>query len=107
MTRKQLDAGDFEQAEWAARQFASERPHQVRPQANLVEVLYQAGKKAEARDEFETLRELAGTADLDTPPLARLAPIAREFGLPTDWRLPTENSTGTRRTSPPSLFGTV
>ncbi|HEX4071167.1 MAG TPA: peroxiredoxin family protein [Planctomycetaceae bacterium] len=88
VTRKQLDVGDFEQAEWSARQFASERPHQVRPQANLVEVLYQAGKKAEARDEFETLRELAGTADLDTPPLARLAPIAREFGLPTDWRLP-------------------
>jgi peroxiredoxin len=31
---------------------------------------------------------LAGTADLDTPPLARLTPIARELGLPTDWRLP-------------------
>ncbi len=88
VTQKQLDVGDFEQAEWSARQFASERPHQVRPQANLVEVLYKAGKMAEARDEFETLRDLAGTADLDTPTLARLAPIAREFGLPTDWRLP-------------------
>jgi peroxiredoxin len=27
-------------------------------------------------------------ADLDSPPLARLQPIAQEFGLPTDWRLP-------------------
>jgi peroxiredoxin len=88
VTQRQLEAGDFEQAEWSARQFATERPHQVRPQANLVEVLYKAGKKAAARDEFETLRDLAGTADLDSPPLARLAPIAREFGLPTDWRLP-------------------
>jgi peroxiredoxin len=60
----------------------------VRPQANLVEVLYTVGKKNEARDEFETLRDLAGMADLDTPPLARLAPIARDLGLPTDWRRP-------------------
>ncbi|HUE15682.1 MAG TPA: peroxiredoxin family protein, partial [Planctomycetaceae bacterium] len=88
VTRKQLEAGGFDQAEFSARQFAREHPHQVRPQANLVEVLYTVGKKADARDEFETLRELAGTADLDSPPLARLAPIARELGLPTDWRRP-------------------
>ena len=88
VTRKQLEAGDFDQALWSARQFARERPHQVRPQANLVEVLYKAGKKEEAREEFETLRELAGTADLDSPPLARLAPIGRALGLPTDWRRP-------------------
>ncbi len=29
-------------------------------------------------------------ADLDSPPFARLAPIARAFGYPTDWRLPAE-----------------
>ena len=29
-------------------------------------------------------------ADLDAPPFARLAPIARELGYPTDWRLPEE-----------------
>jgi peroxiredoxin len=59
----------------------------VRPQANLVETLYKAGKKDQARVEFEKLRDLAGSADLDSPPLARLEPIAREFGFPTDWRL--------------------
>jgi peroxiredoxin/tetratricopeptide (TPR) repeat protein len=88
VTRKQLEAGGFDQAEFSARQFAREHPHQVRAQANLVEVLYTVGKKAEARDEFETLRELAGSADLDSPPLARLAPIAHELGLPADWRRP-------------------
>jgi peroxiredoxin/tetratricopeptide (TPR) repeat protein len=88
VTQKQLAEGDFDLAEWSARQFATDRPLQVRPQANLVEVLYKAGKRKEARAEFEILRELAGTADLDSPPLARLAPIAREFGLPTDWRKP-------------------
>ncbi len=88
VTQKQLAEGDFDLAEWSARQYAIERPLQVRPQANFVEVLYKAGKLKEARDEFEKLRELAGTADLDSPPLARLEPIAREFGLPTDWRQP-------------------
>jgi peroxiredoxin len=60
----------------------------VRPQANLVEILYKVGNKEDARAEFAILRELAGTADLDSPPLARLAPLARELGLPTDWRKP-------------------
>jgi peroxiredoxin/tetratricopeptide (TPR) repeat protein len=99
VTRKQLETGDLQQAEWSARQFARERPRQVRPQANLVEVLYKTGKTKEAREEFENLRELAGVADLDAPPLARLAPIAREFGFPTDWRQPERilQSLGKRR----------
>jgi peroxiredoxin len=88
MSRKQLDAGDADVAEWCAREYAANRPYQVRPQANLVDILYRIGKKDDARTEFETLRELAGTADLDSPPLARLAPIAREFDYPTDWRRP-------------------
>lgn len=88
VTQKQLAAGDFDLAESSARQFAGERPLQVRPQANLVEVLYKAGKEEDAREEFEKLRELAGTADLDSPPLARLAPVARDLGFPTDWRQP-------------------
>lgn len=41
----------------------------------------------EAEQAFIELREAAGTADLDTPPLARLAPIAKALGYPKDWRL--------------------
>ena len=85
---KLLEAGDFEEAEWSARNFAQERANQVRPQANLVEVLYKAGKRVQALVEFTRLRELAAMADLESPPLARLAPIARDLGLPADWRLP-------------------
>jgi peroxiredoxin len=88
VTRKQLEAGDPAAALRSARGFARERIDQVRPLANLVETLYAAGRTDEARAEFQKLRELAGTADLDAPPLARLVPIAREFGWPTDWRLP-------------------
>jgi peroxiredoxin len=104
MARKQLEAGDPDVAEWCARQYAENRERQVRPLANLVEILYRVGKKDDARHEFENLREMAGTADLDSPPFARLAPIAREFGLPTDWRLPDKiNKTLVNRRSLPSL----
>jgi peroxiredoxin len=104
MARKQLEAGDQDVAEWCARQYAENREYQVRPQANLIEILYAVGKKDDARKEFEKLRELAGTADLDSPPFARLAPIAREYGFPTDWRLPAKiNKTLANRHSLPSL----
>ena len=85
--KKLLDAGDPAEAVWSAENIAMERKGEVRPQANLVETLYKAGKKDQARVEFEKLRELAAAADLDSPPLARLAPIAVEFGFPADWRL--------------------
>jgi peroxiredoxin len=104
MARKQLEAGDPDVAEWCARQYAENRERQVRPQANLVEILYAVGKKDDARTEFETLREMAGMADLDSPPFARLAPIARELGYPTDWRLPAKiNKALASRRSLPSL----
>jgi peroxiredoxin len=88
VARRQLGAGDYDDAEWVARNYSKERPNQIRPQATLVEVLYGAGKKQEAREEFEKLREMAGTADLNFAPFERLAPIAHDFGYPADWRRP-------------------
>lgn len=88
VARTQLANGDYDDAEWVARNYAKERPSQVRPQATLVEILYGAGKKEEARVEFEKLRDMAGMADLDCAPFQRLAPIAQEFGFPADWRRP-------------------
>lgn len=104
MARQQLAAGDPDVAEWCARQYAENRERQVRPQANLVEILYRVGKKDDARDEFDKLREMAGVADLDSPPFKRLAPIAQEFGYPTDWRLPAKiNKALAKRPPLPSL----
>jgi peroxiredoxin len=77
----------------------------VKPQANLVEILYQIGKKDEAREEFEKLRELGGTADLDSPPLERLQPIAHEFGLPTDWRQPEKLNKSLKQRRPLKSLG--
>lgn len=50
--------------------------------------LYENGDRDAARREFERLRGVAGTADLDLPLLKVLAPIAKEFGFPADWRQP-------------------
>jgi peroxiredoxin len=99
LCRRLLDAGDPGEAVWSASNAAVERRGELRPQANLVETLYRAGKKDQARGEFEKLRELAGAADLDSPPLARLQSIAHEFGFPADWRIPrrTQQSLAGRR----------
>jgi peroxiredoxin len=56
------------------------------PQANLAYVLWKCDKKDEAKKVFEELRSLAAAAELDVPPFARLAPLAKELGWPADWR---------------------
>ncbi len=80
--------GDHAEAEKLVREIVKDGEGQVLPQTLLVEVLYRAGKKDDARVEFERLRPIAAWADLDVRPLERLRPIALEFGFPADWRSP-------------------
>lgn len=75
-----------EKALAAAQTAAKSRPNQVLPQATLVRVLSGLGKRDEAKTELEKLRSLAITAELDTPLLAAITPIAQACGLPADWR---------------------
>ena len=79
-------SGDHAQAETIARDAVAKGPGEVYPLAVLIEVLHRAGKTAEAKAEFAKLRPLAAYADLDVKVFERLAPIAREFELPSDWR---------------------
>jgi peroxiredoxin/tetratricopeptide (TPR) repeat protein len=81
-------AGEKEQALKDARAAVESHKNQVRPLAGLVELLWQSGERAEATERFAVLRERAGRADLDVPPLARLAPIAEALSYPKDWRIP-------------------
>ena len=83
----QAKAGEGEAAEMAMREVVKKSPGELLPQVQLVEVLLQIGKKPEATTEYETLRKLAAHAELAAPPLARLAPLAKELGLPEDWRI--------------------
>lgn len=79
-------AGDNVEAEKIARKEVEKGPGQVYPLAVLVEVLHRAGKKNEAKTEFDKLRPLAAFADLDQPVFKRLEPLAKEFNFPADWR---------------------
>ena len=83
-----LQIGDKEKAEKLARE-ATEKDarQQVQPLANLAWVLWQLDKKDEAKKTFEKLRALSGQTDLDVPAFARLEPIARDIGVPADWRV--------------------
>lgn len=61
---------------------------EVLPMAARVKILENAGTEDELRQAFKELQVLASDADLESIPLARLAPIASKLGLEKDWRLP-------------------
>ncbi|WP_309711983.1 redoxin domain-containing protein [Armatimonas sp.] len=81
-----LQLGEPEKALTLARDAAKSRANQVLPQAALVRVLHASGKLDETKAELEKLRPLAARAELDTPLLAALAPIAQQCGASADWR---------------------
>ena len=87
-----LRAGNAVKAVEVAKSGINGRAGQVQPLGNLVEILYKAGKKDEAREQFKKLREISGwidSQDMSTAPLfKRLSVAAGELGLPVDWRLP-------------------
>jgi peroxiredoxin len=88
LARVRALAGQKNEAEADLRRDISRRKNEVLPLAYLVDVLWQQGKKDEARKTFDELRAASGSIDLDSPVFARLAPIAKELNLPEDWRLP-------------------
>ncbi len=83
-----LQLGDLDKAVEVATSYAARSDDQVQPQAILTDVLWRAGKREEALKAMASLRGLAGSADLDTPLLARLAPVVEAAGLTGDWRQP-------------------
>ena len=96
----QLQAGKTDEAIKAAREQVSKRTGEVIPRALLVDLLWRADKKDEAKQAFEDLRSISGSIDLaaGSPVFQRLAPIAAELGLPSDWRVqkPAASDTGVR-----------
>lgn len=83
-------SGDLPGAIKLAERAVREGENQVRPLAVLVDVLWKKGDKSRAKKEFEKLQRVAGHADLKTPMLAELAPVAKAFEKKADWRLPAE-----------------
>lgn len=83
-----LRLGDEEEALKLSKEAVEKMQGEVLPLAARIEVLYQLGKKDEARVAFEELRKISSSIDLGTPPFIRLKPIAAALDLPVDWRLP-------------------
>jgi peroxiredoxin len=90
----QLEAGEEDKAEELAREAVRQGENEVVPLAVYIHVLERRGKREEAAARFEELRSLSGAIDIEAPPFRRLEPLARELGLPADWRLAAPASTG-------------
>lgn len=88
LARVQCLAGEKDAAVKAAQAYVKSRDKQTRPLAGLVEILWLAGKKDEARKEFENLRKISGHLQFGSPVFDRLDAIARELDLPRSWRIP-------------------
>lgn len=82
----QFALGDSKKAEELARDAAKGDDAKVLPLATLADVLWKVGKKDDALATFKKLQTISANLDLDVPPFARLAPLAQELKLPTDWR---------------------
>jgi peroxiredoxin len=89
LARLRLLAGDQEKAEQLAREAMENGTNQVHLLANYADILYQAGKKEQAIEQFQKLRTLGSEADLEVPVFARLGTLASELNLGPDWRQPT------------------
>ena len=80
--------GEHDTAEKLAREAADADVGQVHPRAVLAGLLWEMNRKEPAFAAFKQLRERSAHLDLDVPAFARLASIAGELQLPTDWRIP-------------------
>ncbi|MFT5469854.1 MAG: peroxiredoxin [Verrucomicrobiales bacterium] len=80
-----LKLGDVEKALKLATEDAASGKNQIHPLATKVHMLLEADKKDEAKTEFEKLRKMAHSADLDLPVFERLAPLTKG-----DWQIAKE-----------------
>jgi len=98
-------AGKHDKAVQLAREAKNANRNEVHPLAVYVEVLHRAGKKDDARKAMEELRAISEVIDLEVPCMARMAPIAQEFGLPADWRRPRETPSDLGQRPPLATLG--
>lgn len=80
-------AGEHEAAVKAIDGYVKSQENRVHAMAAKVEILFAAGKTDEAKDAFESLRNMSGSIQFGSPVFDRLQPIAAELGLPEDWRI--------------------
>ena len=96
--RTHLAAGETDKAITVIKEFVDSHKNETIPLVHSISIHWQAGKRDDAKAEFEKLRKLSEAIDLEAPVFQRLAQIAAELQWPADWRLPLEPraDTGTR-----------
>ena len=81
----QMEAGKAEEAMKLIESEIDDKPGQLLPLACKAFMQFQSEGAEAAQATFEQVRVLASQADLGTPLLARLAPLAAELGLEEKW----------------------
>lgn len=84
----QCKSGEVEDAIKKAKKHVNSKKKEVQPLAGLVELLWNNGKKGEAKVEFENLIEISSSIDMDSPLFQRVDNIAKSLGYLGDWRKP-------------------
>ncbi|MEO1616677.1 MAG: redoxin domain-containing protein [Planctomycetota bacterium] len=83
-------AGDLKGAVEKAKQAVNSGNEEVIPLAVYVDLLWKSGDEDEAKKRFKALQSIAGEADLETPLLTALKPIAEAVDAKEDWRVPSD-----------------
>ena len=93
-----MQAGKKKQALKDARKYVEGHENEVQPLANLVWLLWQAEMPDEAKAEFEKLRAISGSIDMQSDVFRRLQPVADACGIAGDWRVirPLADDVGSR-----------
>lgn len=111
-------AGKNDEAIKLAGEAVASGKNEVLPLVAHVRILHANGESDKAKEAFTKLRTVAHGADSDLVVFKSLAPIAKEFGFPEDWRLapaapkdlgdrPDLDSLGPFRWTPPAAPATT
>lgn len=90
--RLHMELANWEKAEELLQREVERKKNPIVFHSNHIRVLKKLGRKDEVKSSMESLRKLAATADLDSPPMVALQDIAKELKFPEDWRLPLEEA---------------
>jgi peroxiredoxin len=88
LARHHLNFGDRKKAEQLAQEVMKAAPNQVQPLAAYIETAHANGNFKSAYESFYKLRDLSAEVDLDAPVFRRLASVAKDLKLGSDWRPP-------------------
>jgi peroxiredoxin len=77
----------FDEALKISEESYKDNTNKVVHMARYTYTLFKAGKKEKSKEIFEQLRQVSEFTKLSTRPIEMLAPIAKEFDYPLDWRI--------------------